>query len=183
MAPIFTSLKARGSSTCTLFSCRLSRWDMTDRSSFHTVIGRVGKSEKFKSSGISSLRFHNQARFNIRSHLFVCLFIYLFIFGCTKNCGKNRLRCRFSPCDSMFFRFVYSAHSVSARECVHARAFVCVWQPVVQRRRVAHSPSVNCFFSAGRCCAVAPLAVWRKPFRSNEFVGVWGSRTVRALGH
>ncbi len=95
---------------------------MTDSSSFHTLIGIVGKSEKCKCSGISSLRFHNQPRFNIMSHLFVCLFIYLFIFRVheKKTVEKNRLRCGFSPCDSMFFRFVYSAHSVSAR------AFVCV---------------------------------------------------------
>jgi len=91
-----------------------------DRRSFHTVIGRVAKSEKFKSYGISSLRFHNQARFDIRSHLFVFLFVYLFVYFRVheKTEGKNRLRCRFSPCDSMFFRFVYSAHSVSARVCV-----------------------------------------------------------------
>lgn len=110
-----------------VFSCRLSRWDVTDRSSFHTLIGRVGKSEKFKSSGISSLRFHNQARFNIRSHLFVCLFIYLFIFGCAEKLWK-KIACvaDFLPVIACFSLCLFSTQRVSASVRAGARVCVCV---------------------------------------------------------
>lgn len=104
-----------------LFSSRrLSKWAMIDRNSFHTLIDS-GESMK----NANRLAFHRPV-FIIRNGsrleaicLSVCLFICLFS-GARKTVEKNRLRCRFSPCDSMFF-----ALSIQHTACQRARLCVC----------------------------------------------------------